>query len=129
MATKNREVAKREEFMLAGKLSELDWEPKSEEQISQALFRGTDPDKMVDAFEKQLGLDIKDNTPKNQVYKCVDLRPFNDEDRELLQKFYNNPAQYQLIKRTDNWTPKGDLIIFLEYIEDLDVKADKEQSE
>jgi hypothetical protein len=122
-----RELKKRENFMLSGKLSELDWVPKSEEEIRKDLFKGSDPEKMMDAFERQMGISVKNTEPTNQVYKCVDLRPFDDGDRELLQKFYNTPEQYQVIRRSDNWTPKGELIIFLEYFENLDVKLDKEQ--
>ena len=127
MANNNRELKKREDFMLGGKLSELDWVPKSEEQVSKDLFKGGDPEKMIDAFEKQMGISVKETTPKNQVYKCMDIRPFDEEDRLVLQKFYNNPEQYQIIRRSENWTPRGDLIIFLEYYEDLDVKLDKEK--
>jgi len=122
-----REIKKREDFMLGGKLSELEWAPKTEAQVSKDLFKGTDPDALIDAFEKQMGLEVKNTDPKNQVYKCMDLRPFNDEDRILLQKFYNTPDQYQIIRRAENWTPKGDLIIFLEYYEDMDVKLEKEK--
>ena len=123
----NREIKKREDFMLGGKLSELEWVPKTEAQISKDLFKGSNPEDIMDAFEKQMGLVVKDTTPKNQVYKCMDLRPFNDEDRLLLQKFYNTPDQYQIIRRAENWTPRGELIIFLEYYEDMDVKLDKER--
>ena len=127
MANNNREIKNRENLMLYGKLSELDWTPKSEEQISKDLFKGSDPDKMIDAFEESIGITVKDHSPQNQVYKCVDLRPFDDEDRKLLQDFYNNPEQYQVIRRSDNWTQRGDLVIFLEYFENIDVKLDKEQ--
>lgn len=127
MANTNRQTKNREEFMLAGKLSELDWVPKTEEEISKDLFKGTDPEKIIDAFEEQIGLNVKDTTPKNQVYKCMDLRPFDDEDRMLLQKFYNNPEQYQIIRRSENWTQRGELVIFLEYFEDLDSKLQKEK--
>lgn len=113
--------------MLKGKLSELDWVPKSEEQISRDLFSGTDPEKIMDSFEEQMGITVKETAPTTQVYKCMDLRPFDDEDRALLQKFYNTPDQYQIIRRSDNWTQKGDLVIFLEYFENLDVKLEKEQ--
>ena len=123
----NRVAKNREDFMLKGKLSELDWVPKSEEQFSRDLFSGTDPEKIMDSFEEQMGITVKETAPNNQVYKCMDLRPFDDEDRALLQKFYNTPDQYQIIRRSDNWTQKGDLVIFLEYFENLDVKLEKEQ--
>jgi hypothetical protein len=129
MANHNKQAKDRESFMLEGKLSELDWIPKSEEQISKDLFQGSDPEKVMDAFEEQLGLTVKETAPKKQVYKCMDLRPFDDEDRLLLQKFYNNPEQYEVIRRSENWTQRGELIIFLEYFENLDVKLDKEREE
>ena len=129
MSNNNKQAKNREEFMLSGKLSELDWVPKTEEQISKDLFQGTDPDKIIDAFEEQMGFPVKETAVKSQVYKCMDLRPFDDEDRMLLQKFYNNPDQYQIIRRSENWTPRGDLIIFLEYFEDLEVKLAKEKEQ
>lgn len=114
--------------MLAGTLSEISWEPKSEEQISKELFKYSDPEKMMDAFEKQLGIDVKETTPRKQAYKCVFLSPCSDDDdRLLLQKFYNTPEQYQVINRSDNWTPKGELKIFLEYFENLDARKEEQE--
>ena len=127
---KNTQVKERESFMLEGHLSELTWEPKSEEQVRKDLFKGSDPDKMVDSFEQQLGLDIKNTTPRNQIYKCVFLSPCtSEEDQLLLQKFYNNTDQYVVAHRSDNWTQQGTLKIFLEYYEDLDIKQAKELTE
>ena len=40
MANTNKEMKEREDFMLSGKLSELDWIPKSEEEIIKNLFKG-----------------------------------------------------------------------------------------
>ena len=125
----NKEIKDREDFMLAGKLSELDWVPKSEAEIAKDLFKGIDPEKQIDAFEKQLGISLPDAPAGKQIYKCVDLRPFDDSDRELLQKFYNNPEKYQVIHRSDNWTHRGDLVIFLEYFENMDACTDKEDKE
>jgi len=118
----------REDFMLKGTLSELDWEPKTEEQIRVELFKGTDPDKMMDAYEEQMGIKPKTVAKQNLVYKFVYLSPCsNDEDGALLQKFYNNPDQYIVLNRADYWTPKGEIKIFIEYHEDLDVRKKKEQ--
>jgi hypothetical protein len=129
MSAKNSDIKRREDFMLSGELSELDWVPKTEEQISKDLFKFSDPDKMIDAFEKQLGIKVANTEIKNQIYKCVALSPSTeDEDRLLLQKFYNSPEQYQVINRSDNWTNRGELKIFLEYFENLDVRNDKDQS-
>ena len=126
--SKNSEIKKREEFMLGGTLSELEWEPRSEEQISRDLFKGLDPDKMIDAFEKQKGITIKDVTPRKEIYKCVFLSPCTDDDDQLLlQKFYNNPEQYRVINRSDNWTARGELKIFLEYFENLEARENREQ--
>jgi|GEM_PF-6850261 len=124
--SKKSTVKDREAFVLGGKLSELDWEPKTEAQISKDLFKGTDPEKMVDSFEEQLGLKHKKFDLPKQVYKCMPLKPFDDEDRTLLQKFYNNPEQYQVIHRSDNWNMKGELTIFLEYFENMDFKEKQE---
>ena len=127
-ANKNKEIKNRENFMLSGKLSELAWEPKSEEQITKDLFKGSDPDKMIDAFEKQQGISVKDTEVRNTVYKCIDLSPCtNEDDKALLEKFYNNPAQYQIAHRSDNWTQRGELKIFLEYYEDVDIRIAKEE--
>jgi hypothetical protein len=130
MPTNNTEIKKREDFMLSGSLSEMAWEPRTEAQISRDLFKGTDPEKIVDAFESQTGLLVKNIIPTNQVYKNVFLSPCTDEeDAQLLCKFYNNPEQYQVINRSDNWTPRGELKIFLEYFENLDVRINKEQEQ
>ena len=127
MATKNADIKKREDFMLGGRLSELEWEPKTEEQISRDLFKGEDPNKIVDAFEKQMGISVKEQKPVSQVYKNVFLSPGTDEsDAALLCDFYNNPEQYHVINRSDNWTNRGELKIFLEYFENLDARKDKE---
>jgi len=125
--SKVKEIKDRENFMLGGKLSELDWEPKTEEQVSQELFKGLDPDKIVDAFEEQTGLKTKTVEIPNQIYKFVYLSPCTDEDDgELLKKLYNNPKQYQICQRQDNWTPRGELKIFIEYLENIDVRLEKE---
>ena len=114
--------------MLRGNLSELEWQPRTEEQVRAELFKGKDPEKIVDAYEVQLGLKPKEIEKKNLLYKNVFLSPCtNDEDGELLAKFYNNPEQYHLLNRSDYWTPRGELKIFLEYHEDMDVKRRKEQ--
>ena len=114
--------------MLGGKLSELAWEPKTEEQISRDLFKGTDPEKIVDAFEEQMGLKVRNIEAPKQVYKCVHLRPFDDEDRDLLQKFYNSPERFHVVHRSDNWNMKGELTIFLEYFENMDVKQKEDKT-
>lgn len=113
--------------MLTGSLSEIDWKPRTEEEVVKDLFKGTDPEKIVDAFEAQLGLK-KHTVPeeKTQVYKCVFLKPCaDDEDRALLQDFYNNTKRYQVINRNDNWTQRGDLVIFLEYFENLEERPEQ----
>lgn len=121
----NADIKKREDFMLGGRLSEIAWEPKTEEQISRDLFKGIDPNKVVDAFESQMGITVKSPKPTKQVYKNVFLNPTDETDAELLCKFYNNPEQYQVINRSDNWTARGDLKIFLEYFENLDVRPEQ----
>jgi hypothetical protein len=117
-----------ESFMLKGNLSDIAWAPRSEEEVRKDLFKGTDPEKIIDAYEEQLGLKIKEEPKANTLYKSVFLSPCTiDQDQELLSKFYNNPDQYQVLNRSDYWTPRGELKIFLEYMENLDVKKEKEQ--
>lgn len=121
-------TSEREDFMLKGNLSELEWTPRTEDQISQDLFKGTNPDKLIDAYEEQLGLKNKPQEKANTAYKCVFLSPCSEPaDADLLQKFYNCPDQYQVMNRSDYWTPRGELKIFLEYQENLDVKKKKDQ--
>lgn len=130
---KTREDNAREDFMLQGHSSELSWSPRSEEEINKNLFGGSDPDKMMDAYEEQLGIKVKAVAKKNTMYKHVYLSPCSGSDEPnndavLLNQFYNNPDQYQVISRSDNWTPKGELKIFIEYLEDMDIRAEKEKA-
>ena len=125
--SKQHTIKQREDFMLKGNLTNLEWEPKDEAQITKDLFKGTDPEKLMDAYEEQLGLKQKNTTPSSAVYKCVALSPCtSDEDAALLQKFYNTPEQYSVLNRSDFWTARGELKIFLEYTENLDVRKQKE---
>jgi hypothetical protein len=128
MPSKNSEAKARENFMLDGKLSELVWTPKTEVEMSKQLFHGSNPEDMMDRFEAMQGITTKkDSVSKiNNRYKCVFLRPNNDEDRALQEQFYNNPERYQVVNRSDNWTHSGDLVIFLEYFENMDVRAEQE---
>ena len=120
----------REDFMLKGNLSELDWKPRSDEEISAELFKGQDPEKMIDAYEEQLGIKAKEAPKLNLRYKNVYLSPCtNDEDAQLLVDFYNNPEQYHLLNRGEYWTPRGELKIFLEYQEDMDVRRKNESTD
>ena len=124
---KKADLKNRENFMLTGSLSELDWKPRTEAEVVKDLFKGSNPEQLVDAFETQLGLKKhKVEEEKTQVYKCVFLKPCaDDEDRVLLQDFYNNTKRYQVINRSDNWTQRGDLVIFLEYFENLDERTEQ----
>ena len=119
-----------EDFMLGGNLSEIPWKARTEKQITRDLFKNVNPDDLIDAYEKQLGISTKDKTPtKTQLYKCVFLSPCtSDEDRVLLQKFYNSPEKYQVLNRNDNWTPRGELNIFLEYLEYLDDEPEQDKN-
>jgi hypothetical protein len=126
---KAKDIKQRENFMLTGSLSELEWKPRTEAEVVRDLFKGTDPEKMIDAYETQLGIrQHQVAEEKTQVYKCVFLKPCaDDEDRTLLQEFYNNTKRYQVINRNDNWTQRGDLVIFLEYFENMDEREEQPQ--
>jgi hypothetical protein len=128
MPKKNIEIKNREDFMLQGTLSEVPWEPKSEEQIQKDLFKSSDPDKILDAFETQLGIKSNNVPIPNEIYKCIFLKPCSDDEHaQLLQDLYNNSRRYRVLNRSDNWTHKGDLVMFVEYVENLDVKAELEK--
>ena len=119
-----------EDFVLKGTISELDWKERDEEQITKELFKGSDPDKMIDAYEEQLGIKTHEPTKKNTRYKHVMLSPSTNEDDDvLLDKFFNSPDQYQVLNRADYWTNRGELKIFIEYLEDMDVRREKEARE
>ena len=119
-----------EDFVLKGTISELDWKERDEEQITKELFQGSDPDKMIDAYEEQLGIKTHEPAKKNTRYKHVMLSPSTNEDDDvLLDKFFNSPDQYQVLNRADYWTNRGELKIFIEYLEDMDVRREKEARE
>ena len=115
----------REDFIF-GELSELPLEPKSENE-PRSLFKDFDPDKMIDAYEHQLG--IKRNAPAlpKVRYKHIMLSPgTSDEDGAILSQLMNDPELYQVINRTQYWTPRGELKLFIEYSENLDLKTERE---
>ena len=58
----NKEIKDRENLMLSGHLSEIPWEPKSEQDVQRDLFKGSDPNKIIDAFERQNGISIPNNS-------------------------------------------------------------------
>lgn len=116
--------------MLKGNLSELTWTPRTEEQIEKDLFQGKNPETMIDAYEEQLGIKAREVPKRNLLYKSVSLSPCNnDADAGLLAQFYNSPEQYVLLNRSDYWTHNGQLKIFLEYQEDMDVKRKKDEAQ
>ena len=119
----------RENFILQGSLSELEWAPKTEEQITKELFKGSNPEMMMDAYEEQLGIKKKTEVKKNTKYKHIVLNLSDDEHGALLDQFYNNPEQFQLLNRADYWTHTGQVKVLIEYLEDLDVRARKEKEE
>jgi hypothetical protein len=119
----------REDFMFAETLSELPLVPRTTEQITHELFKGSDPEKVIDAYEQQMG--IKSNGPVrlNTRYRNIMLSPGVDEDEaKLLNDLYNDTELYQIVNRTAYWTPRGEIKLFMEYMENMDVKAEREKS-
>ena len=119
----------RDDFIFKETLSELPLEPKTEEDIKKQLFKGFDPDKVIDEYEAQLGVKAAPIPTPNIKYKHIMLSPaIDDNDSECLTKLMNDPELYQIINRDRYWTPRGELKIWIEYTENLDVKKQRESA-
>ena len=113
----------RESFVFSDSLSELPFEPRSEEQIRKQLFHGSDPEKLVDAYEEQLGIRAPETPmPKMKVSNIMLSPGTDDDDSTLLNQLYNDTELYQVIEKSAYWTPRGEYKIFVIYSENLDVK-------
>ena len=117
----------REDFIFKGSLSELPLDPKTEEQIETSLFKNFKPKEMIDAYERQLGITVSEPSMPKLRYKHIMLSPGVDEEEgALLDKLMNDPELYQIVNRDKYWTPRGELKIWIEYTENLDVKKERE---
>ncbi len=122
-------VTDRTDFVFSD-ISDLPLDPRSEEQVSKDLFKGFDPEKVVDAYEQQLGIKTIDMPIPNLRYKHIMLSPgTNDDDDELLDQLMNDAELYHITNRLNNWTPRGELKVFIEYTENLDVKKKRQEKE
>ena len=120
-------LKERDDFIFNEVLSELPLELKGEDQIESALFKEFKPKEMIDAYERQLGISQPDAPATKLRYKHIMLSPGVDElDAELLDKLMNDSELYQIVNRTQYWTPRGELKIFIEYTENLDLKKARE---
>lgn len=113
----------RESFVFSDSLSELPFEPRSEEEVRKQLFHGQDPEKMVDAYEEQLGIRAPEAPMPKMKVSNIMLSPGTDEDdAALLNQLYNDVELYQILEKSPYWTPRGEYKIFVIYSENLDVK-------
>lgn len=120
----------RESFVFNDSLSELPFEPRSEEEIRKSLFNGSDPEKLVDAYEEQLGIKVPSTpTPKIKVNNVMLSPGVDDDDSVLLNQLYNDPELYQILEKSNYWTPRGEYKIFVIYTENLDVKEARAKKE
>jgi hypothetical protein len=115
-------IKERESFVFQNALSDIPFEVRSEEEISKALFKGSDPEKMIDAWEAAHGIPVKETPLPKLKVKNVMLSPgVDDEDADALNKLYNDHELYQIIEKSANWTPRGEYKIFVIYTENQDV--------
>ncbi|CAK0773804.1 hypothetical protein CCP3SC5AM1_880014 [Gammaproteobacteria bacterium] len=118
----------RKDFIFSETLSELPLVPKTEEQSRKDLFKGFDPEKIMDAYEEQLGIKVKAPDMPRLRYRHIMLSPgVEEDDSQLFDQLMNDNELYQIINRTSYWTPRGEFKLFLEYTENLDVKKDREK--
>ncbi|NBQ67426.1 MAG: hypothetical protein EBU46_00800 [Nitrosomonadaceae bacterium] len=115
-----------QQFVFSQPLSDVNWEPPSsdEEAIKQKIFGGMDPDKMVDAYEQQLGIKTKPNAEAPKLlWKTIMLSPGTDnEDSEHYCNLMNDIELYPERRETSTWTQRGEYKIFVIYAEDQRVK-------
>ena len=121
-------LEEREGFIFRETLSELPLEPKDEAQIQKSLFKDFDAEKMMNAYESQLGIKPKEEAAPKIRYCSIQLSPgVDDEDQKLLSDLMNDPELYQIVNRSSYWTPRGEYKLFMEYTENLDIKASRER--
>ena len=118
----------RTQYVFQQELSEIDFVPRTEEEIEKSLFKTFNPEQLVDAYEKSMGLEKPSAEQPKLRYKHIMLSPgVDDEDSQLLDTLMNDPELYQIVNRTQTWTVRGEFKIFIEYTENLDVKKKREK--
>ena len=125
MSTPN--LKEREDFIFNPTLSDIALDPKSDDDLSKEIFKTFKQEDIIDAYEKSMG--IKQRTydiPKTR-YKHIMLSPgTSEDDSELLDQLKNDPELFQIIGEKSTWTVRGEYKIFIEYLENLDVKKARE---
>lgn len=116
--------------MFNDSLSDLPFEPRTEEEIRSQLFHGSDPEKLVDAYEEQLGIKTASApTPRFKMNNVMLSPGADDDDSVLLNQLYNDQELYQIVEKSNYWTPRGEYKIFVIYSENLDVKEARAKKE
>lgn len=95
--------------------------------LENELFGKKGQEKIVDAFEKELGFGGRKEVVVNEkIYNRI-FCPNVDEDQKLLNTLLNDKTKFRIIMWKDTWTAHGDYRIFIVYSENLDAKASKKK--
>jgi hypothetical protein len=126
------DLKNREQFSFKESLSEMALEPKTEAELHKAIFGVEDAEKyaerMVDSYEEQLGIKVKETPlPKLKVRHIMLSPGTDDDDSALLDGLYNDPELYQVLEKTAYWTQRGEYKLFIQYTENMDVRKSRER--
>lgn len=123
-------MASKEDYLVTGRVGNLKTTPKKEADIRNQLFSNFSPEKVVDEYEKVLGIKKEIVKPREFKVKNTILCLDKPSDQELFNDLFNNP-KFELIYHKDNWDKVGFYKMFIVYKEyaDVVVKKDEEPKE
>lgn len=122
---KSRKLTDKETFVFAEPAHDLNYEPPETDEsvIAERLFGKQTPGQMIDAFERQVGLQQPKTEKLNWVYKVVMLSGEDEEDMALYCQLLNDQELYPRHTTATSWTARGEYKMFVTYAEDLNVRA------